>query len=238
MSRVEHSGRVADAELARVRALIGRELPSPPPYVTEATRDAIRHWAEGIGDVNPLWTNAAYAARTRFGGLVAPPTMTYAFDKYAIGYRGGLPGVHSMFGGSDWEWRRPIGLGDRITARCVFEDLVERPSRFAGPAFQQISRVAFLNQSGEVVAEGRTWGIQTERGEAAARGKYRGLEPHHYAEAELAAIAAAYEAEEVRGAEPCWWGDVAVGTEIWRAASASPPCTITGRSGSCGSVRS
>lgn len=216
MSAVEHFGRVSDAELGRLRGLIGRPLKGPQPYVTQATSDAIRHWADGIGDTNPLWTDEAYAARTRFGGIIAPPTMIYAFDKFAIGYRGGLPGVHSMFGGSDWEWLAPIRLGDRITAACVLEDVIERPSRFAGRAFQQISRVTFRTQAGDVVAHGRTWGMRTERGEAAQRGKYGGLAPHHYSEAELADISAQYDAEEIRGATPRWWEDVPPGGAIPR----------------------
>jgi len=30
----------------------------------EATRDAIRHYARGIGDDNPLWTDPAYTEKT------------------------------------------------------------------------------------------------------------------------------------------------------------------------------
>jgi hypothetical protein len=35
------------------------------PWNYEATRDAIRHYAHGIGDDNPLWTDPHYAERTR-----------------------------------------------------------------------------------------------------------------------------------------------------------------------------
>ncbi len=33
------------------------------PWSHEATRDAIRHYAHGIGDDNPLWCDPDYAAR-------------------------------------------------------------------------------------------------------------------------------------------------------------------------------
>ena len=35
----------------------------------------IRNWAEAIGDANPVYTDAEFAARSVHGGLVAPPAM-------------------------------------------------------------------------------------------------------------------------------------------------------------------
>ena len=65
--------RLTDAMIDALRQRIGVERPIPYPYHTEATRDAIRHFAHGIGDLNPLWQDADYAAQTRWGGLIAPP---------------------------------------------------------------------------------------------------------------------------------------------------------------------
>jgi acyl dehydratase len=87
-----------DAAVAQLRCRLGQEVTGPPPYLTEATRDAIRHWAEALGDDNPLWRDAEYARTTRWGTIIAPPTMLYAFDRLSIGYRGGLPGVHAIIG--------------------------------------------------------------------------------------------------------------------------------------------
>ncbi len=36
---------------------------------------AIRNWTDAIGDTSPLYTDAAYAAGTAHGELVAPPAM-------------------------------------------------------------------------------------------------------------------------------------------------------------------
>lgn len=38
-----------------------------------ATADLIRHYADGIGDTNPLWRSEEYAKNTRYGGIIAPP---------------------------------------------------------------------------------------------------------------------------------------------------------------------
>ena len=91
------SSTMIDAAVAQLRCRLGQEVTGPPPYLTEATRDAIRHWAEALSDDNPLWLDADYARPTRWGTIIAPPTMLYAFDRLSIGYRGGLPGVHACY---------------------------------------------------------------------------------------------------------------------------------------------
>ena len=77
--------RITDRALDDLRARIGRPVRRPRPYIEEITRDAIRHYADGIGDLNPLWTDREYAAGTRFGDVVGIPTMLYAADRVASG---------------------------------------------------------------------------------------------------------------------------------------------------------
>jgi acyl dehydratase len=212
---IEHYGRVTDDALAELRAKIGQEMRiSAPPYLTEANADAIRHWAEGIGDRNPLWTDPEYAAKTRWGMLLAPPTILYAFDRLAIGYRGGLPGIHSFFAGSNWDFRLPVRVGDKISVRVVFKDLVELKSRFAGRMFQQISEITFTNQRAEAVAVAESWGMRTERGTASDTGKYKALELASYSKHALAEIAETYQREEIRGPQPRYWEDVVEGDDL------------------------
>jgi acyl dehydratase len=38
----------------------------------------IRHFADGLGDTNPLWTDEEYAKRTKWGGIIAPPCFLYS----------------------------------------------------------------------------------------------------------------------------------------------------------------
>jgi hypothetical protein len=47
------------------------------PWNTEASRDTILHLVDGLGDVNPLYRDEAYAETTRYGALVAPPSFLY-----------------------------------------------------------------------------------------------------------------------------------------------------------------
>ena len=127
-----HDGIIDDTELERLRGKLGHLVSvADPPYLTEVTRDAVRRWTVATGDHSPQFADESRAARSSLGVLAAPPCMLYAFSKLSIDYRGGLPGVHSMFGGSHWRWSDYARLGDRIKTSTVFTGLDELPSRFA-----------------------------------------------------------------------------------------------------------
>jgi acyl dehydratase len=201
--------------LAELRARIGKPVPRPEPYVEVATRDAIRHWAHGIGDRNPFWLERG----------IAPPTILFAMDRIVSGYVGGLPGIHAMYAGTDFRWRAPIRENDRVVGESVLKDLVEKPSAFARRAIQQIYRTTFRNQRGEVVCEADSWCFRTERDTARERGKYKAVERPRYAPDEIERIRRAYRDEQIRGAEPRWWEDVEVGERL--PAVCKGPLTVT-----------
>src|SRR5712664_3629580 len=195
---------ITSEALEALRSRIGRAVPRPEPYIEVATRDAIRHWAQGIGDRSPFWAEAR----------VAPPTLLFAMDRIVSGYVGGLPGIHAMYAGTDFRWRRPIREGNRVVGQSVLREVVEKPSAFAKRAIQQVYRTTFENQRGELVCEADSWCFRTERDTARERGKYKAAEPHRYTEEEIRRIAHAYQAEEFRGRTPRFWEDVAIGEAL------------------------
>lgn len=209
-------GIASDAELERVRAKIGQKVTiNEPPYLTEVTRDSVRHWAHATGDRNPLFLDEAYARGSRHGGLIAPPCQLYAYSRISIGYRGGLPGVHSFFAGSHWRWHEAIHVGERIDPEVTFTDLVELPSRFAGRMFKQISLIRYLNGAGRELAQADSWGMRVERVAAQKKGKYKKLElAKPYTSDQLEEIAKLYAEEQCRGRSTLHFEDVAVGDSI------------------------
>ncbi len=222
---------ITDRSLSDLRKLIGVPVPdSLEPWCYEATRDNIRHWAHGIGDDNPLWCDPAYAATTQYGRIVAPPSFIFTLNRSFSGYVAGLPGVHAMFAGIDVTWHRPMLLGDTFTTKVWLRDLVERDTRFARRAIQQIYRCEFYNLNRELVAEGDSWCFRTERDTAREQGtKYREVksrQPVSYTRDDLAKIFALYAAEEMRGADPRYFEDVKPGDKL--PTMVKGPMTVTG----------
>jgi uncharacterized protein len=60
---------------ATARAVAARGESSPRYARDPVNLPAIRNWTDAIGDANPLYTDAEFAAATGHGGLVAPPAM-------------------------------------------------------------------------------------------------------------------------------------------------------------------
>jgi acyl dehydratase len=222
---------ITDKSLADLRKLIDVPIEdSLEPWYNEATRDSIRHWAHGIGDDNPLWCEPDYAAQTKYGRVLAPPSFIFPLNRSFSGYVGGLAGVHAMFAGIDVIWHKPMMAGDQFATKVRLKDLVEHETRFAGRSIQQIYRCEFYDQEHELVAEGDSWCFRTERDTARERGtKYeeeKKKAPVHYTRDDLAKIFALYEAEEIRGANPRYIEDVKVGDKL--RTMVKGPMTVTG----------
>lgn len=200
------------------------------PWCHEATRDNIRHYAHGIGDDNPLWSDPAYAAKARFGEIVALPSFLFATSRIVSGYVGGIAGVHAMWAGADWTWHKPVRRNQEIRTEAWLKDLIEHQTRFAGRAVQQIYHVNFFNPDGDLVAEADSWCFRTDRDQAREEGtKYKELrdKPQRiYTDADLQRAYKLYEAEEVRGARKRYWQDVEVGEAL--PTMAKGPMTVTG----------
>jgi acyl dehydratase len=223
--------KITDETLGDLRRRIGVPITDTlEPWCHEATRDNIRHYAHGIGDDNPLWCDPGYAAKSRFGTIVAPPSFLFACDRIISGYVGGLPGVHAMWAGADWTWHLPLKRNDEISTEAHLRDLVEHQTRFAGRAVQQIYHVKFYNQRRELVAEADSWCFRTDRDLAREEGtKYKDVKakpPYRYTEAELEKVYSLYAREEVRGATPRYFEDVAVREAL--STMAKGPMTVTG----------
>lgn len=200
--------------IAALRSKIGSRVSvSSTPYLTEVTADASRHWAEALGDQNPMWRDAEYARRWGHADILAPPTILYAFDQLSIGYRGGLPGVHSFFAGTNWTWHEPLVRGAAIDVEVTFKDLIEKKSSFAEVIYQQLSDVRYVDRDGTQLCEAEAWGMRVSRRAAREGKRYSTFEVTSYTPEEIDAIAEEYAAEEIRQT-PRAAGTVTVGDQL------------------------
>ena len=222
--------KITEQGLDDLRARMGVKIENTvEPWNYEASRDAVRHYAHGIGDDNPLWCDPEYAKNTKYGTIVALPSFLFSTSRIVSGYCGGLAGVHAMWAGADWTWEKPVLRNDTIRTEAYLKDLVEHQTKFAGRSFQQIYHVDFYNQHGDKVAGADSWVFRTDRDEARERGtKYteaRGrVEP--FTQEQLDEFYDIYDREEIRGATPRYFEDVNVGDKL--PPMMKGPMTVTG----------
>ena len=126
----------------------GKPSVAPDPV----NQPMIRHWAHALDDMNPVYLDPDFAAKSRFGGIVSPPVMLQAWTMPApklagIAERGGAPieikknpmafieeagftGIVAT--NSEFEIERYPRLGDLISSTTVIRGHLRREEDRAG----------------------------------------------------------------------------------------------------------
>lgn len=213
----ELDGRITDEALEKLRGRFGQQFPIEYPHVRFVNADSIRNIAYGIGDTNPLYTDPDHAARSRFGRLVAPPSILYGAGWGSADMRrgDGLPGVHALHSGDVWWYYRPILDGDEIHAikSHIKADLMT--GRLAGKRMvMQVKEILFYNQDDALVAKQHMPVIRMERAASRGEGKYAGVERATWKAEDIARLDGELDRESARGAKVRYWEDVSVGDEL------------------------
>ena len=128
------------------------------PVAHEVEKGAIIKFAQAIGDDNPLFTDEQAARKTRYGGLIAPPTFLRSMRSGPAKVEVRSPYGAALDGGSDWEYFEPVRAGDRITVTTKIADIFERQGRLGNMLFI-IRETKYVNQFGQMVALQRGTGI-------------------------------------------------------------------------------
>ena len=202
------------AEKVRPEMLERREFRRNKPWLvpanrfyfnSEASKDGIRHFVEGMGDTNPLFTNQEYARKAKYGRIIAPGSYLYTIMWSSLS--GGLPGLH--------EWYRPVFLGDEFKIVNVVRDLVIKKGRSTGGnIYIDYGDVIYVNQNDEIVGKELYHGVWVEREASGSTGKYIATPKPKYGKEDWTRILDMYDKEELRGSEPRYWEDVQVGDKV------------------------
>jgi uncharacterized protein len=173
----------------RLAGLIGRPVGSGLPSVAPdpVNQPMIRHWAAAFEDENPVYTDPAFAATTRFAGIVAPPLMlqtwTMATPKITgIAERGGSPvesegtGPLAVFDDagftgtlatdSEFEIDRYLVLGEVVSASTVIESISEEKRTRLGPGYFVTWVTTYTTDADEVVGRQRFRILKFKPGDA------------------------------------------------------------------------
>ncbi|MFH1122097.1 MAG: MaoC family dehydratase N-terminal domain-containing protein [Pseudomonadota bacterium] len=178
-----------------------------------ATRDNIRKFADGVGDINPLFRDEEYAGKSRYGCIIAPPSFVFSvLAGIQFGWRG-LAGYHSA---SDMEFYAAIKEGDRVRPEETYLDFEgPKESKFAEKTIFDYFENKYFGPKDDLVAKVKRLVIRAERKKTREKGKYSNIEiPHPWTIEELEKIEEEVLAEEIRGSTPRYWEDVTVGQQL------------------------
>lgn len=81
------------------------------------TQAVIQAFADVSGDDNPVHLDAAYAATTQFGGVIAHGMLSGAYISAVLGSR--FPGPGTIYLSQQLRFRRPVRLGDEVVTRVT-----------------------------------------------------------------------------------------------------------------------
>jgi acyl dehydratase len=197
-----------DAVLAEARSFIGKPL-RIEQYNHEVTYDAIRHYAFGLGDDNPLWCDEEYASAGRFGGMVGSPTFYLSVFPPTVSP--GLRGFSGFHAGGDYSWTRLPRRGEWIVAGAKVTDVSLHAGRASGEMLIQHSETTYRTREGELLATFAARSFRLPKPGGAREAPYEEKPPYAYSQDELQQIADDVFAESRRGGEVRYWEDVAVG---------------------------
>jgi uncharacterized OB-fold protein/acyl dehydratase len=129
--------------------------PSSPRLARDpVSLPVIRAWTDAIGDANPAYTDAGFAARSVHGGLVAPPAMIQVWT---------MPGLVPLASGGD----DPLGVMTAELDAAGFTSVVatncdQTYARYVRPGEQLAVRAELLDVTGpKRTALGEGWFITT-----------------------------------------------------------------------------
>ena len=115
--------------------------------------NVVQKFAEITGDYNPLHFEEAFAAKTRFGRLIAQGGLATGLLHALVAMD--LPGAGSVFVRQSWKFPKPVYIGDTITAVGTIKS-VQAKRRMAEMEFR------VTNQVGDVVLEGEALVYQAD----------------------------------------------------------------------------
>ncbi len=232
-------GAITDAAVERLRQRIGIPEPHPvAPHYTRPGLDAFRHVAQAYGDDNPLWWREAYADKSVWGGVIAPPPLvggdSLIGDDDVAEVEPGLRdlmrgdplrGVHAFYSASAREWWAPLRPDRQVSRRNALVGVLDKPSEFAERAVHEWTGQVFQDDVGTMLSGQYRLMIRTERTKAREKKKYDSVALRPYTDDEIDAIEAQYGVEGPRGADPRWWEDVDKGDAV--GPMVKGPLTVT-----------
>src|SRR4029079_4882306 len=123
------------------------------PYTL--TREAIELYCKSVGEDHPIYFDEAYAKTTRYGGLIAPPSIHILLMFSCTPADDWMRSPGTVNAGQSWSYNVPARPNDtiRLAARAL-DKFIKRERLFV------VHDNVFFNQHGDVICSGRGWTIR------------------------------------------------------------------------------
>lgn len=154
----------------KIYAYVGRQVCPPTPARDDVNVTMIRHWTDVMGDTNPAYTDAQWAASSRRGKTIAPPAMLYVWNQEGFAVTTGRPpdpqtdlvelfneyGFTGVLGTNvKQEYFREVSPGDTVVIEMVIDQISERKATARGTGYFFETLATFSNQDGEKIGTQR-----------------------------------------------------------------------------------
>ncbi len=126
------------------------------PVSFTVERDRVVQFADAIGEDAPVFRDPGAARAAGYPEQVAPPTLVTAMQimtsgQVVLDQELGLDYSRVVHGEQAYDWRRPVVVGDVLTATPRIADIYAK-----GPNEFLVIEAAISDQSGQVVVVGRS----------------------------------------------------------------------------------
>lgn len=130
----------------------GQERPTLPYRLT---LEAIQKYCRSVGEDHPLYFDEDYASKSRFSGLIAPPSIHILLMFSCTPSDDWMRSPGTVNAGQSWSYNEPARPGDDITLKArALDKFIKRERLFI------VHDNVFLNQHGTVICSGRGWTIR------------------------------------------------------------------------------
>lgn len=164
----------SDALRERLERYVGQPMGPPAAAPDPVNVPMIRHWVDALDDRNPVYLEEDAAAKSRFGGVVAPPAMLQAWTMprpriEGIAERGGAPDeiasdnpvpvldeagyTGTLATNSELEFCRYLRPGDRLRTTTEVESISTRKKTGLGQGYFVTWVTRYFDQDEELVGK-------------------------------------------------------------------------------------
>ena len=123
------------------------------PYLL--TLEAIQKYCRAVGETNSLYFDEEYAKRSRWKGIIAPPSIHILLMFACTPTDDWMRSPGTINAGQSWSYNLPARPGDTITLQARALDKFIRKDRLF-----VVHDNMFFNQHGDVICSGRGWTIR------------------------------------------------------------------------------